>query len=126
VRVLEGAVLALDVGIDQPELFAVMGQARRPDAAAIGIAAHVELGFTVQRTGDELPVGEIPGVMDLDAGEPFKGRGGDIIIVADPQDGRVRIEARENGIGDLGHEFLLCDEIAVCALLVRKSDWAWP
>ena len=38
-----GAAVALDVGVDQVEEPVGMGQARRPDAARIGIAEHVEL-----------------------------------------------------------------------------------
>ena len=102
-RVLERAVLALDVGIDQPEFFAVMAEAGRPDAAAVGIAAHVELALARQRPGQQRPVGKVLAVMDLHAGEPFEGRGGDVIVLAHPQDRRVGVEAGQDGIGNLGH-----------------------
>ena len=109
VRVLERAVLALDVGIDQPEFFAIMGEAGGPDATAIGVAAHVELGLAVERTRHKRPVGEVLGVVDLYAWKPFKGRGGDIIIIADAQNGGVRIKAGQNGIGNLRHDGGLCE-----------------
>ena len=67
-----------------------MGEAGRPDAAAVGIAAHVELALAGERAGDQLPVGEVAGMMDLHAREPLEGRGGDVIVVADAQDGGVR------------------------------------
>src|SRR5690606_7123548 len=43
VRVLEVAVVALDVRIDEPEQPVGIGKAWRPYAAGIGIATHVEL-----------------------------------------------------------------------------------
>ena len=93
VSVLEGAAEALDVGVDQPKPAVGVGEARRPDTAGIGVAAHVELCGAIERTGDEPPVHEIARVMDLDAGIPLEGRGRDVIVVADPADRRVGIEA---------------------------------
>ena len=49
---------------------------------------------------DERPVGQIPGVVDLNPGKPLEGRGGDIVIITDPDDGRVGIEAPKNGVFD--------------------------
>src|SRR3546814_9611898 len=49
VRVLEVAVIALDVRIDQPEQAIRIGEARRPDAATIGISAPIELAGPLQR-----------------------------------------------------------------------------
>ena len=44
-----GAPVALHVGVDQVEKLPVMAEARRPDAATVGIAAHVELAGAVER-----------------------------------------------------------------------------
>lgn len=99
-RVLEIAVVALDVGIDQPELPVGIGQARRPDAAAIGIAAHVELRSALQRPAHQRPVHQVARMVDLHAGIPFEGRGGDVIIRADAADRRIGVEPRQNGIAD--------------------------
>jgi hypothetical protein len=59
VRVLEVAVEPFDVGIDQPEQTVGPGQAGCPDAAGIGVPAHVELTGAGQRTADEPPVDQI-------------------------------------------------------------------
>jgi hypothetical protein len=45
-------------------------------------------------------VDEIARVMNLHAGKPFKRGGGDVIVIAYAQDGRVGIEAAENWILD--------------------------
>ena len=107
-RVLERAVLALHVGVDEEELLAVMAEAGRPHPARIRIAAHVELRFAAQRPGHQLPVGEIPGVMDLHPRVPLEGGGGDVIVVPDAQDRRVGVEAGEDGVADGGHAYTRC------------------
>lgn len=43
-------------------------------------------------------------MVDLHAGEPLEGRGRDVIIVPDTEDGRVGIEAREDGVADGWHD----------------------
>ncbi|MNH92663.1 hypothetical protein D3C73_452480 [compost metagenome] len=98
--ILEVAVVAFDVGIDEPEQAIGIRQARCPDAATVGISAHVELGFSLQRATDERPVYEIAGVVDLDAGIPFEGGGGDVIILADTADGWIGVEARQDRVAD--------------------------
>ena len=100
VHVLEVAVEPLDVGVDQPEQAVGKGQARRPDAAGIGIAAHVELAGAIERPLDQAPVHQVARVVDLDAGIPLEGRGGDVVVVADAADRRIRIEAAEDRVAD--------------------------
>lgn len=97
-----GAAVAFDVGVEEPELAVGVRQARRPDAAGVGIAEHVELARAAERAGEEAPVDEIAGVMDLDAGEPLECRRGDVVVVADAKDGRVGVEAGEDGVADRG------------------------
>ena len=62
---------------------------------------------------------EIARVMNLHAGKPFEGRGGDVVIVADADDGRVGIEAGEDGIDNRGRR----GGARICrrAVLARKS-----
>ena len=103
VSVLEVAVEAFHVGVDEPEPAVGVRQAGRPDPAGIGIAAHVELRRAIERTLDEAPVHEIARVMDLDARIPLEGGGRDVIVLADPADRRVGIEARQDRIADRGH-----------------------
>ena len=102
VGVLEVAVVALDVGVDQPEEAVGVAEAGGPDAAAVGLAAEVELAGAVERAGDEAPVHQVAGVVDLDARIPFEGGGGDPVIVFGPADGRVGIEALEDRVPDHG------------------------
>src|SRR5262249_30320186 len=84
----------------EPEEPVGMREARRPDTAGVRIAAHVELRGATKRAGEQAPVREIARMMDLHAGEPFEGRGRDVIILPYPHDGRIGIEAAENGISD--------------------------
>ena len=56
---LSGAPVALDVGVDEVEQASVAGEARRPDAAGIGIAEHVELRGAAQRAREEAPVNQV-------------------------------------------------------------------
>ena len=73
VCVLEVAVEAFDVGVDEPEFAVGVGEAGRPDAAGIRLAAHVELGRALERPPHEPPIDEIARVMDLHARKPFEG-----------------------------------------------------
>src|SRR5262249_25581509 len=95
-----GASVTFDIGVNQPEQTVSVREARRPDATGIAIAEHVELARAIERAREQSPVNEIARVMDLHSGKPFEGRSGDVIVVADADDGRVGIEAGENGIAD--------------------------
>src|SRR6185369_6624834 len=75
-------------------------QARCPDAAGVGIAAHVELTRTIERACNEPPVDQIARVMNLDAGEPLECRRRNVVVVIDANDRRVRIETAKNRIED--------------------------
>lgn len=75
-----GAAVALDVGIDQPEQAVRMGQARRPHAAGIRRAQHVELAGARERTAQQAPVDQVARVVDLHARIPLEGRRGDVIV----------------------------------------------
>ena len=77
-----------------------MAEAGGPDAAAVGVAAHVELGGAVERARDEAPVHQVAGVVDLHARVPLEGRGGDVVIVSDAADRRVGVEALEDRVAD--------------------------
>src|SRR5262245_283359 len=79
-----------------------MREARSPDAAGIRFTQHVKLAGAPKWTREELPMDEIARVMNLNAGEPFESRGGNVVIIADTRDGGVWIEASEDGIVD-GH-----------------------
>src|SRR5262249_20767278 len=121
VGVLERAVLALDVGVDEPEFFAVVAEARGPDAAGVRVAAHVELALAGQRAGDEVPVGEIARVVNLHTGERLEGRGGDVVVVADAEDRGVGVEAGEDGVAERGHVILR--DTASCQSTTQSMPW---
>jgi hypothetical protein len=103
VRVLEGAVLAFHVRVDEPELFAVVRQAGRPDAAAVGVPAHVELRGPRERAAEQRPIGQIRRVVDLHSRIPLKRAGRDVVVGPDPEDGWVRVEARQDWVADQRH-----------------------
>ena len=105
------AAIAFHVGVNQPEQAVRVRQARRPDAAGIGIAQHVELAGAIERAREQSPVDEVARMMNLHAGKPLEGRGGDVVIVADADDGRVGIEAGEDGIAD-GHAGFISGDAA--------------
>ena len=103
VRVLEVAVEAFDVGVDEPEFAVGVGEAGRPDAAGIRLAPQIELRRALERAPHEPPIDEIARVMDLHARKPLEGRRGDVIVVAHAADRRVRIEARQDRVADHRH-----------------------
>ncbi len=97
-----GAAVAFHVGINQPKLAIGMGQARRPHAAGIRIAAHVELAGTHQRPRQQAPVLQVARMVDLHARKPFEGRGRNVVVVADAHDRRIGVEALQDRVAD-GH-----------------------
>src|SRR5271166_274673 len=103
VRVLEVAIEPFDVGVDEPEAPIGEGEARRPDAAGIGLATQVELRGALERPPHKPPVHKVARVMDLDPRTPFEGGGGDVVVVADAADRRIGIEAGQDRIADDGH-----------------------
>ena len=108
-----GPAVALDVGVDQMKEAAGMCQARRPDAAGVGVAAHVELTGAAEGPGDEAPVDEIAGVVNLHAREPLERRGRNVIVLADPDDRRSRVQTAKNRVENgAGHR---------SATLLRRS-----
>ena len=92
--------MVTDIRVHQPEFAVGMGQARRPNAAGIGAAFHVELGNPVQRPAQQPPVSQIPRMVNLHPREPFKCGGGNVIVVSNPADGGVGIEAGEHRVFD--------------------------
>ena len=103
VGVLERADVAFHVGEHEIEQTVRVAEAGRPDAAGIGVAEHVELAPAVERPGDEAPVAQVAGMVNLHAGEPLERRGRDVVVVPHPEDGRVRVEASQHGIADRLH-----------------------
>ena len=94
------AAIALDIGVDQPEQAVRIRQARRPHAAGIGRAAHVQLAGAIERPAGQAPVDQVARVVDLHPRIPFEGGGGDVVVVADPHDGRVGIESAQDRVVD--------------------------
>ena len=97
---LRRAAIALHVGVDEIERSVRVRQARRPDAAGVGIAAHVELARAAERAREQAPVHEIAGVVNLDARIPLEGRGRDVVVVADTDDRGIGIEASKDRVAD--------------------------
>ena len=78
-------------------LFAV-GQTRRPDAFGRGQLFQVNLFVIGQHVGVQFPVLHILGMVDGNAGKPFKSGNCHVIIIALAADARIRIKTRENRI----------------------------
>ena len=92
------AAVALHVGVNQMKQAIGVGQARRPDAAGVGIAQHVQLAGAAERPRQQPPVDEVARVMDLDPRIPLEGRRGDVVVVADANDRGIRIEAAQDRV----------------------------
>ena len=106
-----GASVTFDVGVDQVEEAVGVAEARRPDAAGIRVAEHVELAGASERAGQQAPMDQVARVVDLHSRIPFEGRGGDVVVVADADDRRVGIETGKDRVADsrscVGHVQIL-------------------
>src|SRR5581483_11071237 len=89
---------AFDVRVDEMEQPVRVSEAGCPDAARVGIAEHVELAWAGERAREKSPVNQIARVMNLHAGKPLESGRGDIIILPHAHNGRVGIEAGQDGI----------------------------
>ena len=78
--------------IEQILLF-VVAQIRRPDPLPGGEHAEAQLRFVGEDMGDELPVLEIPRMVDGDPGEPRERGYGEGIIVPLASDARIGVKA---------------------------------
>src|ERR1043166_6399685 len=105
------AAITLYVGLNEPEQTVRVGETRRPNAARIRSTKHIELAGAIQRTREQPPVGEIAGMMNLHAGKPFEGGGGNIVIIADAHNGWIRIKACEDRISDV-HTVRVCTAVS--------------
>jgi hypothetical protein len=103
VSILERAVFAPHIGVDKPELLPIVSKTRCPNAAAVGLASHVKLGLAIERPDDKVPVRQVFRVVYLDSRIPFECGGSDVVVLSDPKDRRVGIEAREDRVSDLRH-----------------------
>ena len=113
VGIMHIAVIRCDNGIHQIKGSLVVGKTRCPDTVGCPNAPQIQLTHPVKRPGQQMPVYKVTGMMDLHAREPLKGRSGDIIILPDTDDGRVRIEASQNRI--VNHERSSSIKTALCA-----------
>lgn len=74
-----------------------------PHTAAVRVSSHVELAFTVERPGHEVPVGQILGVVDLNSRIPLERRGRDVVVIADAKYGWVGVEPGQYGVEHQRH-----------------------
>jgi len=103
VSILEGSILTSNIRVDEPELLPIVCETRCPDSAAVGLASHVKLCLSVEWADDKIPVCQIFRVVDLNSWIPFESGCGNIVVLANPQNGRVGVEAWENRVSDLRH-----------------------
>ena len=106
VSVFERTVLTSDICVDKPELLTIVCETWCPDSAAVGLASHVQLCLSVEWADGKIPVCQVFRVVDLNTRIPFESRCGDVVVFANPQDGRVGVEAWKDWVSDLRH----CDE----------------
>lgn len=90
-RIFEGTIFALNIRVNQPEPFTVMGKTRSPDAfkpcfvsrfpvrywsgaftATVRVATHIKLTLPLQRPSHKLPVCQILGMINQNSWVPFK------------------------------------------------------
>ena len=84
---------------------------RRPRPAAGRDAVHLQLTGAGGDVTDQLPRDEVAAVVDRDAGEVLERRGRQVVVVADPHDGGVGMEPRDERVAEL-HRYLT--EISSC------------
>ena len=87
------------VGQIEQLLRLAVGQAGRPDALMGRQPTQVVLR-PAQPVSDQRPVCEVGRMEQPDAGLPHHGRGCEVVVLADPDDGRVGVEAPQHGIVD--------------------------
>ncbi len=87
-------------GGDEPEPSVVMAQRRREHTQRRpgGRVGQVELFDPVQGVADLRPVDEVGGAEDRHTGEPGERRHREEVLVADPTDRRIGVEARDHRI----------------------------
>ena len=90
--ILPHAIYYLYIGVNEPELAIGIGKVRCPDAAGIRIAFHIQKFRGGKGVGNEVPMHQILGMMNLHTGEPLKGGGGNIVVIACPDNAGVRVE----------------------------------
>jgi hypothetical protein len=61
-------------------------------------------------------------MVDLDAGIPFEGRGGDIVVPPDPADRRVWIEAGQDGVPDHARGLSLAPSSGLPAISPSRGE----
>ena len=99
--VFEIAVEALDVRVQEPEQAVMPTQARRPYATRVWAPEHIEQRRSVQWPAGQLPIPQVPGVVDPDARVPLKGRRRNVVIATNAADRRIRVESAQYGVDDI-------------------------
>ena len=92
----------VEEAVKQMEQAVGMSEARRPDAARIGIATHVELTGSIERPCHQTPVDEVARLVNLHAREPLERGCRNVVVVADAHDRRIGIKPPKNWICDDG------------------------
>ena len=99
-RVPVAAGEAGHVAVDEVELAVVVGQVGCPDPVGVAAAAQVEQAAVGDDPAQLSPVHEVARVVQAHARVPLEGRGGQVVVVADAQDRRIRVESGEDRIAD--------------------------
>ena len=97
-RVPVAAGEAGHVAVDQVEQAVDIGQVGCPDAVGVAAAAQVEQAPLGDDAAERAPVHQVAGVVHAHARVPLEGRGGQVVVVADPQDRRVGWKPRRTGL----------------------------
>ena len=94
-RVPVAAGKAGDVAVDEMELAVVVRQVGRPHPVGVAAASQVEQAAVGDDPTQGAPVHEITRMVHTHARIPLEGRGGQVVVVPDTQDRRVRVEPGE-------------------------------
>lgn len=100
----EAGAPARRVGDDEEEHAVAVPDRRRPDAQVGRRVGHAELRVADRDVPDLRPGDQVGRVVDRHAGQVLEGRGGQVVVVADADDARVRVEARDEGVREAGHD----------------------
>jgi len=88
------------IAVDEVELTVVVRQVWRPHPVGVAASAQIEQAPVGDDPTQAAPVHQITRVVHEDARIPLEGRRGQVVVVADAQDRRVRVEPGEDGIAD--------------------------
>ena len=88
-----------EIAVDEIERAPVIADRRGHDPAVAAVFLHMKAVIRCHNITQLLPMLQIPAVEQRDAGAKFEAGADQIVVLTHPTDGRIRIEAGNDGIG---------------------------